>query len=184
MVVASCAPSPLYWTGLVQWRSCWLVTEEKPVSKYWRYISYCDFCFSVFLQYHRMWQNSSTVNMARPLLFAFLYINLSWLPSHPCGSCVRLRNSGDGENLVLPFYYINCWRHISCHVSVASEGGEGRGQEERGVLFNPLNPELNPICHFLILLGDLTFMGTCIISIFQYTCISNKMQRYTAYLYL
>jgi hypothetical protein len=33
----------------------------------------------------------------------------------------------------------------------------------------------------LILLGDLTFMSTCIISIFQY--ISNKMQRYTLYLY-
>jgi len=48
--------------------------------------------------------------------------------------------------------------------------------------FNPLNAELNPICHLLILLGDLTFMGTCIVSIFQY--ISNKMQRYTVYLYL
>jgi hypothetical protein len=47
---------------------------------------------------------------------------------------------------------------------------------------NPLNAELNPICHLLILLGDLTFMGTCIVSIFQY--ISNKMQRYTVYLYL
>jgi hypothetical protein len=46
----------------------------------------------------------------------------------------------------------------------------------------PLNAELNPICHLLMLLGDLTFMGTCIISIFQY--ISNKMQRYTLYLYL
>ena len=34
----------------------------------------------------------------------------------------------------------------------------------------------------LILLGDLTFMGPCILSIFQY--ISNKMQRYTVYLYL
>jgi hypothetical protein len=34
----------------------------------------------------------------------------------------------------------------------------------------------------LILLGDLTFMVTCIVSIFQYT--SNKMQRYTVYLYL
>ena len=34
----------------------------------------------------------------------------------------------------------------------------------------------------LVLLGDLTFMGTCIVSIFQY--ISNKMQRYTVYLYL
>jgi hypothetical protein len=27
-------------------------------------------------------------------------------------------------------------------------------------------------------------MGPCIVSIFQYTCISNKMQRYTVYLYL
>jgi hypothetical protein len=34
----------------------------------------------------------------------------------------------------------------------------------------------------LILLGDLTFMGPCIVSIFQN--ISNKMQRYTVYLYL
>jgi hypothetical protein len=51
-------------------------------------------------------------------------------------------------------------------------------------LINPLNAELNPICHLLVLLGDLTFMGPCIVSIFQYTCISNKMQRYTFYLYL
>jgi hypothetical protein len=28
------------------------------------------------------------------------------------------------------------------------------------------------------------FMGPCIVSIIQYTCISNKMQRYTVYLYL
>jgi hypothetical protein len=48
--------------------------------------------------------------------------------------------------------------------------------------FNPLNAELNPICHLLVLLGDLTFMGLCILSIFQY--ISNKMQHYTVYLYL
>jgi hypothetical protein len=47
---------------------------------------------------------------------------------------------------------------------------------------NPLNAEFNPICHLLILLGNLTFMGTCIVSIFQY--ISNKLQRYTVYLYL
>jgi len=46
----------------------------------------------------------------------------------------------------------------------------------------PLNAELIPICHLLVLLGDLTFMGPCIVSIFQY--ISNKMQRYTVYLYL
>jgi hypothetical protein len=44
--------------------------------------------------------------------------------------------------------------------------------------FNPLNAELNPTCHLLILLGNLTFTGTCIVS------ISNKIQRYTVYLYL
>ena len=49
------------------------------------------------------------------------------------------------------------------------------------MFINPLNAELNPICHSLILLGDLTFMGPCIVSIFQY--ISNKI-RYTVYLYL
>jgi hypothetical protein len=46
----------------------------------------------------------------------------------------------------------------------------------------PLNAELNTICHLLVLLEDLTFMGPCVVSIFQY--ISNKMQRYTIYLYL
>jgi hypothetical protein len=51
-------------------------------------------------------------------------------------------------------------------------------------IINPLNAELNPICHLLVLLGDLTFMGPCIVSIFQYTCISNKIQCYTVYLYL
>jgi hypothetical protein len=32
--------------------------------------------------------------------------------------------------------------------------------------FNPLNAELNPICHLLVLVGDLTFMGPCIVSVF------------------
>jgi hypothetical protein len=49
-------------------------------------------------------------------------------------------------------------------------------------VINPLNAELNPICHLLVLLGDLRFMGPCIVSIFQY--ISNKMQHYGVYLYL
>jgi hypothetical protein len=49
-------------------------------------------------------------------------------------------------------------------------------------VLNPLNAELNLICHLLVLLGDLTFMGPCIVSIFHY--ITNKMQRYTVYLYL
>jgi hypothetical protein len=47
---------------------------------------------------------------------------------------------------------------------------------------NSLNAKLNPTCILLILLGDLTFMGKCIVSIFQY--ISNKIQRYTLYSYL
>jgi hypothetical protein len=58
-----------------------------------------------------MWQNSSTVNMAQPLISVFLHINLSRLYSHQFGSCVRLRNSGDSENLSRPFYYIICWRY-------------------------------------------------------------------------
>jgi hypothetical protein len=43
---------------------------------------------------------------------------------------------------------------------------------------NPLNAELNPMYHLLILLGDLRFTGKCIVS------ISNKMQSHTVYLYL
>jgi hypothetical protein len=46
------------------------------------------------------------------------------------------------------------------------------------IQINPLKAELNPIRHLLILLGDLTFIGPYIVS------ISNKMQRYTVYLYL
>jgi hypothetical protein len=45
-------------------------------------------------------------------------------------------------------------------------------------MINSLNAELIPMYHLLILLGGLTFMGPCIVS------ISNKMQRYTVYLYL
>jgi hypothetical protein len=50
--------------------------------------------------------------------------------------------------------------------------------EENKWGINPLIAELNSICHFLMLLGDLTFMGPCIVS------ISNKMQRHTVSLYL
>jgi hypothetical protein len=50
------------------------------------------------------------------------------------------------------------------------------------LVFNPWNAELNPICHLLVLLRDLTFMGPCVVSTFQY--ISYKMQCYTVYLYL
>jgi hypothetical protein len=33
-------------------------------------------------------------------------------------------------------------------------------------------------------MSDLTFRGPCIVSVFQYTCISNKVQHYTVYLFL
>jgi hypothetical protein len=33
----------------------------------------------------------------------------------------------------------------------------------RGNTINPLNAKLKPICHLLILLGDLMFMGPCIV---------------------
>jgi hypothetical protein len=39
------------------------------------------------------------------------------------------------------------------------------------MLVNPLNAELNPICHLLILLGDLTFKGKCIVSVTQFIFI-------------
>jgi hypothetical protein len=50
----------------------------------------------------------------------------------------------------------------------------GRKPMASAMRINSLNTELNTICHSLILLEDLTFMGPCIVSIFQY--ISNKMQ--------
>jgi len=59
---------------------------------------------------------------------------------------------------------------------------ELRRQINESTSLNTLNTELNPICPLLVLLEDLTSMVPCILSIFQY--ISNKMQRYTIYLYL
>ena len=41
-------------------------------------------------------------------------------------------------------------------------------------IINPLNARLNPICPLPVILGDLRFMGPCIVSIFQY--ISNVTQ--------
>ena len=67
---------------------------------------------------------------------------------------------------------VSCDTHTQARCATASTN----------VFVNPLNAELNPICNLLVLLGDLTFMGPCIVSIFQY--ISNKMQGYTVYLYL
>jgi hypothetical protein len=78
-----------------------------------------------------------------------------------------------------------CYTHNPITLSIQSLGGArsqscGTGVADR--MLNPLNAELNPICHLLVLLRDLKCMGPCIVSIFQY--ISNKMQRYTVYLYL
>jgi hypothetical protein len=68
--------------------------------------------------------------------------------------------------------------HIRSLIEALSEGPTPKWEDD----INPLKAELNPIWHSLILLGELTFMGPCILSIFQY--ISNKMQRYIVYLYL
>jgi hypothetical protein len=80
----------------------------------------------------------------------------------------------------------NTWRRICCkpqNVEFQVSVCKLNGFICKSVSFiNHLNAELNPICHLLILLGDLTFMGPCIISIFQY--ISNKMQRYAVNLHL
>jgi len=61
-------------------------------------------------------------------------------------------------------------------------GRQGRRRRKLLDDLNPLNAELNPICQLLVLLGDLKFVGPCIVSIFKY--ISNKIQRYAVYLYL
>jgi len=80
-------------------------------------------------------------------------------------------------HLNLYFYY------ISYHQTICTRNVEIRStSSSASQVINPLNAELNPICHLLVLLGDLTFTDTCILSIFQY--IFNKMQRYTVYLYL
>jgi hypothetical protein len=69
--------------------------------------------------------------------------------------------------LIFSVYWVGC---LPCD--------EADHPPQSGVHVNPLNAELNPICHLLVILGDLTFMGKCIVS------LSNKMQRYTVYLYL
>jgi hypothetical protein len=85
-----------------------------------------------------------------------------------------------------------CFEHYATHlqevyvvivymqplVSSLSAGDFPVHRLEKNFFLNPLNSEVNPICHLLILLGDLKFMGPCIVS------ISNKMQRYTVYSYL
>jgi hypothetical protein len=77
-----------------------------------------------------------------------------------------------------------CFEEISCSFSESDHpvhkwtGRPLTESEDTRCCINPLNAELNPMCHLLILLGDLTFMSPCIVS------ISNKMQRHTVYLYL
>jgi hypothetical protein len=67
--------------------------------------------------------------------------------------CIYLRTNGD-----------------LCHLQHKLIGFYNRDekclQRCTGWVFNPLNAELNPVCHLLTLLGDLTFMGPCIVSIF------------------
>jgi hypothetical protein len=85
---------------------------------------------------------------------------------------------------------INWWSNsfslVAGYAACCSESGEGSTidhyknwcycecKTSETVSINPLNVELNPSCHLLVLLGDSKFMGPCIISIFQYTSLSEK----------
>jgi hypothetical protein len=82
----------------------------------------------------------------------------------------------------MKYTFPNIQSHTTPHVSRLGNMFRLIKSHLRAFSFNPLDAELNSICHFLILLGNLTFMSPCIVSIFQY--ISNKMQRCTVYLYL
>jgi hypothetical protein len=68
-------------------------------------------------------------------------------------------------------------KHRDCERKswILNVGGEENNRTKIKQKIDPLNAELNPMCHLLILLGDLTFMGKCIVS------ISNKIQRHTIY---
>jgi hypothetical protein len=83
----------------------------------------------------------------------------------------------------MEYIYLYVVLHL-CHLCTCGPMN-ARVEQSKNCSFgvNPLNAELNPICHLLVLLGDLTFMGPCIVSIIQYTCISNKMQRYKVYIW-
>jgi hypothetical protein len=50
-------------------------------------------------------------------------------------------------------------------------------------VLNPLNAELNPICHLRVLLGDLTFMGPCIVST-VYSNIYSTRCNVTQFIYI
>jgi hypothetical protein len=49
--------------------------------------------------------------------------------------------------------------------------------------FNPLNAELNSICNLLVLLGNLTFMGPCIVNIFQYMYIHQDATLHSLFIF-
>jgi hypothetical protein len=85
-------------------------------------------------------------------------------------------------NTYTPFFYCFSLLHRACcfnyFFDIPTYAHNIYTSESTKIHINPLNAELNPICHLLTLLGDLTFIGPCIVS------ISKKMQRYTVYLYL
>jgi hypothetical protein len=87
-------------------------------------------------------------------------------------------------------YFLATWQSVYQKCSCSVTGIRTLYEYRSGLFYGarshlkPLKAELNPICHLLVLLGDLTFMCPGILCIFQYTSISNKMQRYTVYLYL
>jgi hypothetical protein len=88
------------------------------------------------------------------------------------------------HNISLQHIFTFCFLHVSMYSAPSSRENSRapywKSPAATQILseIKPLNAELNPICHLLILLGDLTFMGTCNVS------VTNKMQRHTVYLYL
>jgi hypothetical protein len=97
-----------------------------------------------------------------------------------CSSCLVQSISWNirAPNIVLAIQRFLYQCHVYSFDAYCSSKNSRSSTAVLQVGFNPLNAELNSICHLLILLGDLTFIVKCIIS------ISNKMQCYKFYLYL
>jgi hypothetical protein len=83
---------------------------------------------------------------------------------------MRNRNFREFSLFIADFKRGNC-PSAQCASAANSVDSDSDISNGRSVSVNPLNAELNPICHLLVLLGDLTAMGPCIVSIFQYSYI-------------
>jgi hypothetical protein len=80
---------------------------------------------------------------------------------YPSSLCISLRPKYLCVSILLESYSVQILISRITIFPIESYYSDGNH-----ILINPLNAELNSICHLLILLGDLTFMGPCIVSIF------------------